>query len=159
MRKLALLSGLVASAAGLSVHAQDAAAGCQGVNLEVIECAGKRADATDRVQDHIYQIVIDALIAGGDDRVDPLAEQGFGLLRGSLPRSQQQWIKYRDAQCDVAQELYFRASGAAVGGSQCVYKLTRERIKFLRQVMNVIRDESKLCKADKAKCVLPLDPR
>jgi uncharacterized protein YecT (DUF1311 family) len=159
MRKLVLLFGLVASATGLSVRAQDVAAGCQGVNLEIVECAGRRADATGGMQDRIYHIVMDALIAGGDDRVDPLAEQFFGFFRGSLPKSRQQWTQYRDAQCEVAQELYFGGSGAAVGGAQCVFELTRERIKFLRHVMDVIRDESKLCKADNAKCSLPPEPQ
>jgi uncharacterized protein YecT (DUF1311 family) len=158
MQKLALLFGLVELAAGLSVRAQDVAAGCQGVNLEVIECAGKRADAFDRLQDRIYHTVMDALIAGGDDAVDPLAENGFGFLRGTLPKSQQQWTKYRDAQCEVVSSLYAGASGAAVFQTQCQYELTRERIKFLRHMMDVIRDESKLCKTDKAKCALPPDP-
>jgi hypothetical protein len=80
MRKLVLLFGLVASATGLSVRAQDVEAGCQGVNLEVVECAGRRADATGGMQDRIYHIVMDALIAGGDDHVDPLAERFFGFL-------------------------------------------------------------------------------
>jgi len=115
-RKLALLYVLVACA-GLSVRAQDVAAGCQGTNSELIECAGNRAGAVDRLQDRIYHIIMDALIAGGDDRVDPLADQGFGFLRRSLPKSQQQWTKYRDTQCDVAQGLYFGASVAAVGGA------------------------------------------
>jgi uncharacterized protein YecT (DUF1311 family) len=156
MQKLALLFGLMVLATGLSVHAKDVAAGCQGDNLEFTKCAGKRAIALDRLQDRIYRTVMDALIAGGDD-AEPLAN-GFGLLTGTLPKSQQQWIRYRHAQCAVVSSLNAGVSGAAVLQTQCDYELTRERIKFLRHIMDVIRDQSKLCKTDKAKCALPTEP-
>jgi uncharacterized protein YecT (DUF1311 family) len=158
MQKLALLFGLVTLATGLSVRAQDVAAGCQGDNLEFTECAGKRAVKFHRLQDRIYHTVMDALIAGSDDAVSPFAQNGFGILRGTLPKSQHQWTRYRQAQCEVVSSLNAGASGAAVFQTQCEYELTRERIKFLRQIMDVIRDQSKLCKTDKAKCALPTDP-
>jgi uncharacterized protein YecT (DUF1311 family) len=156
MQKLALLFGLMVLATGLSVRAQDVAAGCQGDNLEFTECAGKRAIALDRLQDRIYHTVMDALISGGDDA--ELLANGFGLLRGTLPKSQQQWTRYRHSQCEVVSSLNAGVSGAAVLQTQCAYELTRERIKFLRHIMDVVRDQSKLCKTDKAKCALPTDP-
>ena len=156
MQKLALLFGLMVLAIGLSVRAQDVAAGCQGDNLEFTGCAGKRAIAFDRLQDRIYHTAMDALIAGSDD-AEPLAN-GFGLLRGTIPKSQQQWTRYRHAQCEVVSSMNAGISGAAMFQTQCEYELTRERIKFLRHVMDVIRDQSKLCKTDKAKCALPTDP-
>jgi uncharacterized protein YecT (DUF1311 family) len=158
MQKLTLLFGLVALATGLSVRAQNVAAGCQGDNLEFTECAGKRAVAFDRLQDRIYHTVMDALIAGSDDAVGRFAENGFGFLRGTLRKSQQQWIRYRHAQCEVVSSLNAGVSGAAVFQTQCEYELTRERIKFLRHIMDAVRDQSKLCKTDKAKCALPTDP-
>ena len=97
MQKLALLFGLTVLATGLSVRAQDVAAGCQGDNLEFTECADKRAVAFDRLQDRIYHTVMDALIAVSDDAADPFAEKEFGFLRGTLPKSQQQWTRYRHA--------------------------------------------------------------
>jgi uncharacterized protein YecT (DUF1311 family) len=156
MQNLALLFGLMVLATGLSVRAQDVATGCQGDNLEFTECAGKRAIAFDRLQDRIYHTVMDALIAGSDD-AEPLAN-GFGPLRGTIPKSQQQWTRYRHAQCEVVSSMSAGISGAAMFQTQCEYELTRERIKFLRHVMDVIRDQSKLCKTDKAKCALPTDP-
>jgi uncharacterized protein YecT (DUF1311 family) len=158
MQKLALLFGLTVLATGLSVRAQDVAAGCQGDNLEFTECADKRAVAFDRLQDRIYHTVMDALIAVSDDAADPFAEKEFGFLRGTLPKSQQQWTRYRHAQCEVVSSLNAGVSGAAVFQTQCEYELTRERIKFLRHIMDVIRDQSKPCKTDKAKCALPTDP-
>ena len=154
MQKLVLLFGLVALAGGLSVRAQDVAAGCQGDNLELTKCAGKRAVALDRLQDRIYHTVMDALIAGGDEAIDPL-----GFLRGTLPKSQQQWTRYRQAQCAVVGSLYAGASGAGLAQTQCEYELTRERIKFLTNIMDAIRNQSKLCKTDTPKCALPADSK
>jgi uncharacterized protein YecT (DUF1311 family) len=158
MQKLALLFGLMVLATGLAVRAQDVAAGCQGDNLEFTKCAGKRGVAFDRLQDRIYHTVMDALIAGSDDEVGPFADNRFGFLRGTLPKSQQQWTRYRHAQCEAVSSLNAGVSGAAVFQTQCEFELTRERIKFLRHIMDVIRDQSKLCKTDKAKCALPTDP-
>jgi uncharacterized protein YecT (DUF1311 family) len=157
MKTLALLFGLVALAAGLPLRAQDVAAGCQGDNLELTQCAGKRAVAFDRLQDRIYHTVMDALIAGGDD-ADSLAN-GLGFLRGTLPKSQQQWTRYRQAQCAVVGSLHARASGAGLLQTQCLYELTRERIKFLTNIMDAIREQSKVCKTDTLKCALPTDPK
>jgi uncharacterized protein YecT (DUF1311 family) len=60
----------------------------------------------------------------------PFAAELEGAIN-SLERAQAAWISYRDAHCDMVEELYLNGTGKAAGGAQCVIDLTKLRIREL----------------------------
>jgi len=115
------------------------------------------ATIVDHLLNEIYGIVIKEISAGPD------TDDSQQLLinderKKSLIEAERQWVKFSNAQCGV--EFTLVAPGTAAPGieGQCMIDLIRERILFLRRVAEQIHWDSKLCRSDKARCVLPADP-
>lgn len=143
----------------LSVGAQsDATADCAASRPqpEVDACVQIKFETVDQLLNKTYDIVIKELQAGPAtaDQVQLLVNSE---IRKTLVESQRQWIKFRDAQCDVESTLVGTGTSAAAVGGQCLIDLTRERIRFLRRVAEGLHWNSRLCRANKARCALPAE--
>jgi uncharacterized protein YecT (DUF1311 family) len=58
-----------------------------------------------------------------------------GAPLGALQRSQKAWIAYRDAQCRLAYEMMMPGTGAGDAASDCTIRLTEERTRALRALV------------------------
>lgn len=57
-------------------------------------------------------------------------------MKRSFVRAQQQWLKFRDADCQFIYESYGNGSGRNVGAISCQIELTRLRIKELKELFS-----------------------
>lgn len=152
---LSFLGGLVACVPTLSVGAQsNVITDCSGTTLEIDVCVQRKLDATDHLLNDIYGIVMKELLAGTDDP-NPLFNNE---ITSALIAAERQWVKFKDAQCAAEAALIAPGTAGPAVEGQCLIDLTKSRIGFLRRVAELVHWHSKLCRADKASCVLPADP-
>lgn len=154
----AFLLSVVACLPRLSVGAQSGGmADCPGSQREVDACVQRQGETADHLLNQIYGIVMKELSAGpdSDNPTDLLIN---GEIQRTLIESERQWVKFRDAQCALEMALTGTGTAAPAIGGQCILTLTQERIHLLRGIAQQIRVDSKLCRANKANCVLPADP-
>lgn len=97
-------------------------------------------------------------LSAGPDTYDPQDILVNSEIQRTLIEAERQWVKFRDAQCAVESALIGTGTAAPTVVGQCLFGLTRERIRFLRRVADQIHWDSKLCRTNKASCVLPADP-
>jgi uncharacterized protein YecT (DUF1311 family) len=152
------LFSLVACLPTLSVGAQSGdITDCPGSQREVDACLQRKGEAADHLLNQIYGIVMKELSAG-PDADDPQNLLVNSEIQRTLIGAERQWVKFRDAQCALESALIGTGTAAPAVWGQCLLGLTQERIRFLRRVAEQIQSDSKLCKANKATCVLPADP-
>jgi uncharacterized protein YecT (DUF1311 family) len=127
--------------------------GCGETTVEINACVEDRRQKADHLLNKIYVLVLKELSAGTDDP-NPI----FNSERKStLVAAQRDWRKFKDAQCATVAALVAPGTAAPAIYDQCVIDLIKERIRFLRSIAEQIQWDSKLCRANKANCVLPVD--
>jgi uncharacterized protein YecT (DUF1311 family) len=154
----AFLFSLVACLPTLSVRAQSRfITDCPGSQMEVTSCLQRKSEAADHLLNEIYGVVMKELSAGPDTD-DPTQLLVNSEMQRTLIEAERQWVKFRDAQCALESALIGTGTAAPAVAEECFIGLTQERVRFLRGVAGQIHWDSKLCKANKASCVLPADP-
>lgn len=154
----AFLFGLVACFPTLSMGAPgDVMTGCSGSQLEIDTCVQGKLKAADHSLNEIYGVVMKELSAGPstDDPQDILVNSE---IQRTLIGAERQWVKFRDAQCAAESALIGTGTAAPAVTGHCLLGLTQERIRFLRRVADQMHWDSKLCRANRASCVLPTVP-
>jgi hypothetical protein len=64
------------------------------------------------------------------------------------------WVRFRDAQCAAEAVMIAPGSGAATVTAGCLLAMTRERIKYLENLVAALKYDSKLCEKDADACRL-----
>jgi uncharacterized protein YecT (DUF1311 family) len=157
MRVIAIACLLVLAAflpAGFVSAQSNANTDCGETTLEIDACVQSKLAATDHLLNEVYDIVIREISAGTDDP-NPLFNSE---IRTTLIEAERQWVKFKDAQCRNEAALVAPGTAMAAVDGQCLIDLSLQRIRFLRRVAEQTHWNSKLCRAEKASCVLPADP-
>jgi uncharacterized protein YecT (DUF1311 family) len=150
MQKVLFILALISCA---SVHAQSLPTGCGETTQEINACVAGRLHKAESLLNKIYDLVLKELSAGNSDP-DPIFNNE---RKRTLVVAEGDWTKFKDAQCAVEHVLVAPGTAAPAVGGQCMINLINERIRFLRRVAEQISSDSKLCRPDKANCVLPAD--
>jgi uncharacterized protein YecT (DUF1311 family) len=71
-----------------------------------------------------------------------------------LAAAENAWLQFRDAQCNAESSMIgpLSASGVVLATGDCMLKMTRDRIEYLRKVAEMIGHYSKLCSMDQSAC-------
>lgn len=129
-----------------------------GSQPEIDACLQSRWQTADHLLNKIYGIVMKELSAGPDTG-DPQDLLVNSEIQRTLIGAERQWVKFRDAQCAVESALIGTGTAAPAVTGQCLLRLTQERMRFLRGVAEQVHWDSKLCRANRASCVLPANSR
>ncbi|TPM17218.1 lysozyme inhibitor LprI family protein [Mesorhizobium sp. B2-3-5] len=133
MRRTFLYACLIVLAATATVRAQECDRSDDSQQMMNI-CAGEDYQAADARLNKAYQDLI-----GSDDADDKIL----------LQAAQRAWIAFRDAECAHTTAASQGGSIHAMEVSQCLTRLTNERIKQLAAPAN--------CQGDDASCASPDD--
>jgi len=107
-----------------------ALADCPGSSTPEIDyCLGLEATQLDHDLKRTYDKVVQTL----KDAYD--VQQNREKLLLSLEKAQQQWLKFRDADCDFVYKTFSGGTGAPIGAVSCRIELTQARIKELKEII------------------------
>ena len=152
MRRISVVLGLVAC---VSARAQTTfPIGCGEATVEINACVEDRRQKADNLLITIFGVVLKELSAGTDEP-NPIFNSE---RKRTLVAAERDWTKFKDTQCAAVAALVAPGTAAPAIYDQCQIDLINERIRFLRSVAEQIHWDSKLCRANKANCVLPTDP-
>ncbi len=111
-------------------------------------CIQTAVQNADREIDKLFHLVERGLKGGATDPMLTL----FPQKQRALLASQRTWKAYRDAQCLAVSASYGAGSGAAAGYGFCMFELSQERIKFLRNFGQTVLYDSTLCRDHNDEC-------
>lgn len=97
-----------------------------GVTVNILNCIDAETRKQDKKLNTMYQNVMKSL---------------SNKRKEQLKKTQQLWIKYRDANCD----FYYEPDGgtmASISGANCVMDMTTQRAKELEDFFNLAKEAS-----------------
>jgi uncharacterized protein YecT (DUF1311 family) len=113
------------------------------------QCLNTTLVVEDKRLNAVYGLIMKMLDAGA---VDPAAF--FYNKQKSLVAAERAWVRFRDAQCAAEVDMLNQASssGEVQVSGDCMLKMTRERIAYLKGVAASLTSDSKLCEKDADAC-------
>jgi uncharacterized protein YecT (DUF1311 family) len=113
-------------------------------------CGSKLQESEDARLDDTYALIMKIYDAGSVDPTHPL----FDDARQNLATAQTAWKTLREAQCaaEVSISGPVSASGSVMIFGTCELTLTRERIRYLENLVAELSPHSRLCKTTPNLC-------
>lgn len=117
--------------------------------LEQDACVQREVDDADGRLRKLYVLVVKGFDSGATDTFSAFF---FPEKKKALVTSQRAWVRYRDAQCAAVGASYGAGTGRASGIGFCLWELTKERMRFVRDFGGTVLLESILCREHKDEC-------
>jgi uncharacterized protein YecT (DUF1311 family) len=120
-------SGAAASAStGVSIPTNDDVCNGRSTTREILDCLSDATHKADRSLQMLYDLVIRELSSGTSD-----SRFSYEDDKRDLIEAEGLWVRFREAQCLIEQELMEPGTGAPVEYAHCFLVLTNERIRLL----------------------------
>lgn len=147
---LAILMGICANSNAQNLSDSSSATSCQNENGTVgtNECLDKSLTDVDGKLNGLYRLLLKELRAGTN--LGPRLE--FAAQASALVRSEQLWIKFRDAQCDLEAAHVGDGSGTSTNRLMCLLQMTNDRVHLLEGMETDVNADSCLNLEDKTDC-------
>jgi uncharacterized protein YecT (DUF1311 family) len=144
---LVIANGAAAST-GASIPTNDDVCNGRSTTREMLDCLSDATGKADRALQTLYDLVIRELSSGTSD-----SRYSYEDDKRDLIEAEGVWIRFRDTQCLIEEELMEPGTGAPLENAHCFLVLTNERIRFLSRYQQQISFFANLCRPDESKCV------
>jgi uncharacterized protein YecT (DUF1311 family) len=149
IRVLALVFAFSAITAGAQ-ESGDVDTQCNSDADQLSQCLNRALENEGKRLEALYNLVVRMFDAG---TINPAISTFYDEPK-EMVSAQQAWLEYRDKQCafDATMIGPLSASGVVAATGDCMSRMTRERIKYLQKVSEMIGHYSKLCKVNADAC-------
>jgi len=121
---------------------------CDGNALQVANCENAVLNALERHLNAMYSLVMKMFDAGATEPDTSF----FYDKKKDVVAAERAWLRFRDAQCGAEAVMIAPGSGTATVTGACLLAMTRERIKYLENLVASLKYDSKLCEKDADAC-------
>jgi uncharacterized protein YecT (DUF1311 family) len=147
---VAVITHGAAASTGASIPTNDDVCNGRSTTREMLDCLSGATSRADRSLQMLYDLVIRELSSGTSD-----SRFSYEDDKRDLIEAEGAWVRFRETQCLIEQELMEPGTGAPVENAHCFLVLTNERIRFLLRYQKQVSYFANLCRPDESKCVLP----